>query len=88
MYNMSRGQSRGAFLHVKYGHTWKNTHVHTHTTHITHIGALGKMPTNRQPPLFKMGTPRPREEPPHTLRLKTPELGPESLRTPQAGLTK
>lgn len=30
----------GAFLHVKYGRTWRHTHMHTHT----HTGTLGKMP--------------------------------------------
>lgn len=53
----------GAFLHVKYGHT----RAHTQRTH-THIGALGKMPTDCQPPLQRRGALRPREEPPHTLR--------------------
>lgn len=71
MYNVSGEQSRGAFLHVKYGHTWRNTHVHTHNTHThTYRGPWQDAHKLSATP-FKMGTLRPREEPPHTLRLNT-----------------
>lgn len=47
-------------------------HTRAHTQHTyTYVGALGSRPTNRQPPIFKMGTLRPREKPPHTPRPNT-----------------
>lgn len=55
----------GAFLHVKYGRTWRHTHMHTRT-HTQ--GPLARCHKLSAAPLH-MGTLRPRENLPHTLRL-------------------
>lgn len=62
---MSGGWSSGAFLHVKYGRTWRHAHMHTHT-HTQE--PLARCHTLSTAPL-QMGILRPSENPPHTLRL-------------------
>lgn len=67
MYNVSRGQSKGHFYMLNmdtHGGIYTCTHTHTHT------GPLARHPKLSDTPL-KRGTLRPREKPPHTLRLNS-----------------